>query len=104
MQHWRQRAQAAGAARNHKQPPTIAEQGSEAAQNMRRAQIVGVDIIIDYGTRVVVRLYSRVMIGKDDVDAAMALGQQVCETFDCAGLGYVQEFAAHLCSSVRQTT
>ena len=49
MQRRRQRAQAAGTARHHEQPPAIAQQGREAAQDMRGAEIVGRDIVIDHG-------------------------------------------------------
>jgi len=49
---------------------------------MRGAEIVGLDIVIDHRARIVVGLHPRVVIRKDNVDAAMALGQQVREAFD----------------------
>jgi hypothetical protein len=48
MERRRQGAQATGPARNHEQPPAIPEHGSEAAQDMRCAEIIGLDIVIDH--------------------------------------------------------
>ncbi len=102
MQRRCQRAQAAGAARNHEQPPVVAKQGSKAAQNLSCAEIVGLDIAIDHASRIVLGLHPCVVIGKDDVDAAVAFGQECCELLDRAGRRNVQEFTAHFSPGIRQ--
>ena len=75
MQRRRQRAQAAGPARNHEQSSAIAQQRGEVAQDMRGAEIIGLDIGVDHGAGIVVGLHPGVMIGKHNIDAAMAFGQ-----------------------------
>ena len=63
MQHRRQGSQAAGPARDHQQPAAVAKQRGETAEDMCGAEVVHRDVMVDYGNRVVVGFYARVVVG-----------------------------------------
>jgi hypothetical protein len=80
VQHRCQHAQAPRPARDDQQPGAVAQQRRERPEHAGGAEVVDGDVVINHLGRVVTGLDPRVVVGEDDVDAAVPLGERCGET------------------------